>query len=175
VSELKLLCGSLGLSVNGKKMNFITRILIFIKDKVNLPQPQYPKVSTGNAKTTILSVDSLMVKGEYKNNLKTRLFFKQIIGDHFHFTASGIDWLEHRWMAGLPPTYKEFADIWVKEYEFRKLYGRVPKAEWAYINFVQKYLKDNLKSTRSQILAAWDCERKKHKDLVNKYIASMGY
>ena len=34
--------------------------------------------------------------GAYKNDLATRLFFKELIGDHFHFTTFGIDWINER-------------------------------------------------------------------------------
>ena len=33
-----------------------------------------------------------------------------------------------------PPTYQEFADMWGKEYEFRKTYGSTLKEEWAVLS-----------------------------------------
>ena len=68
-----------------------------------------------------------MLKGGYKNDLKTRIFFKSIIGDYFHFTAFGIDWLKEQWMKGEPPTYKKFADMWTKEYAYREANGSSQK------------------------------------------------
>jgi hypothetical protein len=110
-----------------------------------------------------------MLKGGYKNDLKTRIFFREIIGQHFHFTAFGIDWLESRWMDGNPPTYQEFADMWSKEYEFRTAYGSAPKAEWAYINFVKMHSNENPNASRNEILSSWEIERTKHKELVDKF------
>ncbi|XVN42631.1 MAG: hypothetical protein RCG15_08655 [Candidatus Rickettsia vulgarisii] len=59
-----------------------------------------------------LHPNTLMLKGSYKNDLRNRQFFKQLIGEHFHFTAIAIDWLNDRWMQGLPPppTYQEFLE-----------------------------------------------------------------
>ena len=72
-------------------------------------------------------------------------------------------------MEGKPPTYQEFADMWSKEYEFRKTCGSAPKAEWAYINFVKMYLNDNPNASRNKILSSWELERTKHKELVDNF------
>ncbi len=170
VRELKICCEKLNLSVKGKKIDFINKIVHFLKtgEKINLSG--YPAISVAKDRNNgVLSPDALMLKGTYKNDLKTRLFFKEIIGQHFHFTAFGIDWLESRWMQGNPPTYQEFADMWSKEYESRKKYGSAPKAEWAYINFVKMYLNENPNASRNEILSSWETERAKHKELVDKF------
>ena len=170
VSELRTYCENLNLSVKGKTIDLINRIMHFLKtgEKINLSE--YPAISVSKKRNNlILSPNALMLKGTYKNDLKTRLFFKEIIGGQFHFTAFGIDWLESRWKDGNPPTYQEFADMWSKEYALRKTYGSLPKAEWAYINFVKIYLNDNPNASRNEILSSWELERKKHKELVDKF------
>ncbi len=169
VSELKMNCENLNLSEKGKKIVLINRILHFLKtgEKINLSR--YPAISMSKGQNNP-TLGALMFKGTYKNDLKTRLFFKEIIGQHFHFTAFGIDWLESRWMEGNPPTYKEFADMWSKEYEFRKTYGSAPKVEWAYINFVKKYLNENPYVPRHKISSEWETERMWHKDLVDRFV-----
>jgi len=171
VSELRAYCGSLDLSMKGKKMDLINRIIHFLKtgEKINLSEYPAKSISKNRNNNHQLSKTALMLKGEYKNDLKTRIFFKEIIGHHFHFTAFGIDWLERRWIQGNPPTYQEFADMWSQEYEFRKIYGSIPKQEWAYINFVKRYLNDNADAARNEILNAWEIERAKHKELVDKF------
>ncbi len=177
VSELKTCCENLNLSAKGKKIYFINRIMHFLKtgEKINLSG--YPAISVSKKRNNVvLSPDTLMLKGTYKNDLKTRLFFKELIGQHFHFTAFGIDWLESRWMEGNPPTYQDFADMWSKEYKFRKTYGSAPKAEWAYINFVKMYLNDNPNASRNEILSSWEFERTKNKELVDKFFkGTYGY
>jgi len=171
VSELRAYCESLNLSIKGKKIDLINRIIHFVKtdEKINLAK--YPAISVSKNRTNpVLAPGALMLKGVYKNDLKTRLFFKEIIGQHFHFTAFGVDWLENRWMEGNPPTYQEFADMWGKEYEFRKTYGSTPKEEWAYINFVKRYFNENPHTARNEILARWEIEHTRHKTLVGKFL-----
>jgi hypothetical protein len=170
VSELRIQCEHLKLSIKGKKKDLINRVIHFVKTSERIELAKYPAYSIAQDKNNnVISINALMLKGAYKNDLKTRIFFKEIIGQHFHFTAFGVDWLESRWMKGSPPTYQEFADMWVKEYQLRKTYGSAPKAEWAYINFVKKYLNENPKASRNKILDHWEAERTKHKGLVDKF------
>jgi len=171
VSELKQYCLHFDLSTKGKKIALITRIIHFLQKGEKLEAPPYPSNSMHKGpKAEQLKAKDLILKGAYKNDLKTRLFFKKLIGDYFHFTAFGIDWLEDRWMQGNPPTYQEFADMWEKEYAFRKANRSVPKAEWAYINFVKRYLKAHPQASRELLLEEWEIERNRHKKWVSKII-----
>ena len=115
-----------------------------------------------------------MLKGNYKNDLKTRLFFKKIIGEHFHFTAFGIDWLNERWMLGNPPTYQEFADMWEDEYRKRQKTPASAKEEWAYIRFVQGYLIHSPESSRDALNTAWENERQRHKSIAKSMLGMSG-
>lgn len=118
-----------------------------------------------------LTPHTLILKGSYKNDLKTRLFFKELIGNYFHFTAFGIDWLEARWLEGKPPTYQDFAEMWKTEYAKRKKLGTTPKEEWAYINFTQKFMNTHPDADRATLLKAWEAERIKHKESALKLLA----
>jgi hypothetical protein len=174
VHELRGLCTKLSLSTKGKKVNLIFRIIKFVETGEKLILPSYPSISCVKRNTAQeLSLNSLILKGAYKNDLKTRMFFKELIGSHFHFTAFGIDWLENRWMAGDPPTFQEFAQMWQSEYIARKKAPAVPKAEWAYINFVQKYIEDNPDTTKEAILRNWNTKRHQHKNYVDKFMLSV--
>ncbi len=164
VSELKDLATNLSLLDKGNKMALIMRILHFLHTGKKLTVPKFPENSCAKrGQIYPIDLSSLMLKGSYKNDLKTRLFFKQFLGDHFHFTAFGIDWLNERWMHGNPPTYQEFAEMWQDEYKKRKNMPAAPKEEWAYINFVQKFLANSLEVSRESVNHAWECERQKHK------------
>ena len=164
VSELKDLATKLSLVDKGNKMSLIIRILHFLHTGKKLAVPKFPENSCAQrGQIYPIHSSALMLKGSYKNDLKTRLFFKQLIGDHFHFTAFGIEWLNERWMEGNPPTYQEFAKMWQKEYEKRKNMPAAPKEEWAYINFVQKILQNSSEVSRESVNHAWECERQKHK------------
>jgi hypothetical protein len=175
ISQLKNYCDKLTLSTKGKKITLIARILYFLKTSKKIDLAKYPEASMSRGqKNQELKANVLMLKGAYKNDLKARLFFKDLIGEHFHFTAFGIDWLEERWMGGNPPTYQEFADMWQKEYEFRRANGSTPKKEWAYINFVKRYLSTHPKAGYNEILKHWKIERNKHKDLIDEIFKRLG-
>lgn len=170
VSELKNYCKKLDLSTKGKKITLISRIVHFLNTGEEADVFSYPTISCAKGrKLDELKKDTLMLKGAYKNDLKTRIFFEGLIGEHFHFTAFGIDWLEEKWMQGIPPTYQEFADMWQEEYAFRKVNGSTPKEEWAYINFVKQYLSDNPKASREEIIKQWNVKRNEHKNWINKF------
>lgn len=174
VEELRELATQLNIPARGKKIILITRIIHFLTTGEIITQPPYPKFSCPQRGSVYpLVPTTLMLKGAYKNDLETRLFFKKLIGEHFHFTAFGIDWLEEQWRAGNPPTYEAFARMWQDEYKRRKVNPAAPKEEWAYINFTQRYLVDNPDATPQAIRAAWKQERLKHKKLVDAFIATI--
>jgi hypothetical protein len=100
-----------------------------------------------------------MLYGTYKNDVATRNFFKQIIGNHFHFTAQGVDWLREQWLKGTPPTYADFANEWQAEYERNKTQKRPPKQEWAYIRFVQEYMQQSPHASKKEVTSAWKVMR----------------
>jgi hypothetical protein len=167
--ELKALINHFALENKGKKGELIDRILHYLYTGKKLRSKKIPETSLAKPRTRYsLAANSLMLKGAYKNDLETRLFFKKLIGDHFHFTAYGIDWLNERWQKGKPPTYREFAEMWQKEYTKRQNKQVAPKEEWAYINFVQKFLNEFPNSSRTEIMEAWKNERIKHKNFVYK-------
>lgn len=174
VNELRLLCEDLALSSKGKKIMLISRIMHFLATGKKLDIVPYPPQSVARGgQHSVPALEALMLKNRYKNDLKNRLFFKSIIGEHFHFTAFGIDWLEERWMAGKPPTYQEFADMWQQEYQVRKREGSLAKVEWAYINCVQRYLFTHPEANREEIIAHWMAERNAHKKIVEDFFRTV--
>lgn len=172
VAELKGLCSRLDLSDKGTKARLIERIMIFLTQGSKQAEPLIPHISRAQkGKEYPLAPATLILKGSYKNDLKTRLFFKSIIGDYFHFTAFGIDWINERWFGGNPPTYQEFADMWSAEYELRAQNGSTPKKEWAYINFTQKFMAHFPNASRQELLDAWEAERLYNKALIENLFA----
>lgn len=169
VSELKNLCENLSLSAKGKKGELIHRIITFVETGKKLVSPVFPRASCAKrGEVHEISENNLMLKGAYKNDLKTRLFFKKLIGENFHFTAFGIDWLNDRWMEGSPPTYKEFGLMWQDEYQRRKANPAAPKDEWAYIIFTKSYIKKFPGATREDINSSWEEVRKRNKKYVEE-------
>ncbi len=174
VNELKEILAKLLLPEKGKKISLIERILHFLATGEIIQEPKIPKKSCAQKdKAYSLEPNTLMLKGAYKNDLKTRLFFKKLIGNHFHFTAFGIDWLNERWLDGNPPTYQEFANMWIKEYGQRKAFGSPPKEEWALMNFAQQYRRDNTRILREEFFAAWKEEHHRNLEIVKNILSQI--
>ncbi|MEZ5315473.1 MAG: DUF6434 domain-containing protein [Chlamydiales bacterium] len=175
MSELKELCQKLALPERGKKGEIIQRICCYLEDGTVLKQPQIPSASKAQKNTRYpLAPSTLILHGNYKNDEKTRKFMKSLVGNHFHFTAFGQDWIKNRWIEGNPPTYAEFAQFWQNEHLNRQQRKANPKQEWAYLNFMQKYSDKYPKASQKEITAAWERERGKQVEIVwstlNKYL-----
>jgi len=120
VKELKNLCQRYSIEPHGEKIDLIKNIYQFVTTGKPTIAPVIPNIS--KAKKNILyslNLETLILYGNFKNDLKTRIFFKSLIGNHFHYTAFGIDWIKKNWFAGTPPTYGEFAIYWQKEHTHR--------------------------------------------------------
>lgn len=171
VDELKKIAKSLKLEAKGKKEFLIQSILHFLKTDNILKTPKIPECSKAQkCKYYKIEPNSLILKGHYKNDLKTRNFFKKLIGEHFHFTAYGIDWINKKWLDGKPPTYQEYANYWQKEYLESQTSKKAPKKEWALINFVLEYAKKYPEANKVETLQAWSIEREKHVQIVKKLL-----
>ena len=163
VDELKGICAELGLSTSGKKLDFILRILAYLKSGVKQELIPFPEGSKAKKHETYpIARDTKMMMGSYKNDRATRTFFQSLIGEHFHFTVFGLDWLEEKWRLGEPPTYAEFASFWKAEYERRQTEKSPLKKEWAYLNFVQRCKEEFPYFSSAEINRAWEEERNLH-------------
>ncbi len=164
VSELKDFCKKLKLPINGKKGEIIHRILLFLKDGKIIRTLEFPDVSIAKKNHLYpLSPKTRILQGSYKNDDATRSFMKTLAGENFHFTAFGQDWIKGRWLDGDPPTYLEFAKFWQNENRARKKRKALPKREWAYLNFIQRYQGKNPNSSQTKTAMAWKIEREKQK------------
>ena len=156
MTELKNACLMLKLPSQGKKIELIKRIMTFVKSGKIIENPKLSEKSLAkNYPAQYLSPDSLMLYGSYKNDARTRAFFKNLIGSHFHFTACGLDWLNDRWLKGNPPTYQEFANYWIEETKRHKLENPKPKDEWQFINFLQQMNKENPPLAKDDLMVKW--------------------
>lgn len=159
MAELKDICSGLNISHAGMKAVIIARIMHFLETGKILAEPEIPAISRAQKnQVVLLRPESLILYGSHKNDLATRLFFKRLIGEHFHFTAVGHDWIRERWLEGNPPTYQEFADFWE---EARKANAVCPKQEWAYLSFIQRFVAQNQNASRVEITVSWKIEREK--------------
>ncbi len=175
IAELRDVCAHYHLSIKGTKVVLIYRIITFVQTGGVVMLRAIPAISKAQKGLYYpLTSNTLMLYGSYKNDAKARAFFKTLIGNHFHFTAFGIDWLTMRWLSGKPPTYAEFATFWQEEYLLRKQKKASPKKEWAYINFMQRFLQQYPTASREEVINAWQLERQlnigKIKNLLKKFI-----
>lgn len=156
MAQLKKVCLLLTLPHNGKKIALITRIITFVQSGEITKCATIPKQSkASNYPIQPLAPTALMLAGSYKNDAKTRAFFKELVGPHFHFTAFGIDWLNERWLNGEPSTYQEFANYWIAETKRRADIKAQPKTEWKYINFLQQMQQTQPELTKTELLKRW--------------------
>ena len=158
--ELKNLCAHFALPTQGEKIKLIESIELYVTTRKIAVKEQIPAISKAQPKTTYpLAPQTVILKGSFKNDLKTRLFLKSLIGNHFHYTAYGIDWIKNLWQQGTPPTYAQFAIYWQSEYQARQLTKAPMKVEWAYLNFLDRYAQKYPAASKSQAIAAWKVER----------------
>ena len=167
MTELRNIGLRFAVSPSGKKVMLIKRIMHFVRTGKELHvdhMPEQSKAKKGHDYP--LRPETRIVYGSYRNDALTRAFFKQLIGPHFHFTAYGIDWINERWMQGNPPTYAEFATLWQTEHETRQKQQAVPKREWAYLSFLQRYQQHHPKDSKAQAIKAWNSYRQLQVDKV---------
>lgn len=169
--ELKTICLHFGLPTSNEKITLIEYIKQYVTTGQIASVQQIPAISKARSKTVYpLTPTTVMLKGAFKNDLKTRIFLKTLIGNHFHYTAYGIDWIKARWMQGTPPTYQDFANYWHQEYQVRQTTKAPLKQEWAYLNFLDRYQKEHPTASKSQAIAAWKLERQLHVSKVQEIL-----
>lgn len=160
MQELRRLCEGLRLPKVGVKISLINRIVTFLTTGDIVLEPEIPAISRAKKGEVITPAPKAkMLFGAYKNDAETRAFFKKIIGEHFHYTAFGVDWLKERWLMGKPPTFGEFATFWQEETLARKKNKAPLKKEWALLNFVFAYIKKFPQAEREEVTTAWKQER----------------
>lgn len=171
IHELEQQLEILHLSTKGfNKKELIDRIMHYTCTGKELLPIEIPITSKAQKNTEYpLEPDTLMLHGSYKNDAQARDFFKSLIGEHFHFTIYGTDWLRERWLEEDPPTYQEFAEYWQNDYEDRMLNKRAHKQELVYNQFAHEFKQANPKASKSDLLAAWEEKRKQYVELVRAF------
>lgn len=120
VEELKQLIVQLNLGKpTGRKNDLIVTILSHFKIKAQdhtvLGDYKLPNKHKAN-----VTSETHIIPGKYTNGKKSREIFKELIGEHFHFTVYGMEWIKKCWEAEIYPSYNEFSQFWESEYHRRK-------------------------------------------------------
>ena len=174
MEELKKFCEKHSLSVSGKKGPLIQRILHYLKTNERIDEPEIPAISRApKGAISELKPGALILHGLYKNDPRTKAFMKTLVGERFHFTAFGQDWIQERQLAGNPPTYRDFASFWEEEMKNRQNpdYKANPKAEWAYLNFAQRYKAEH--GNERDVGSAWNKLRAEKAEWAEKILSSL--
>jgi Domain of unknown function (DUF6434) len=177
IKELKTHLEKLNLSTQAfNKHELIERLMHYIKTGQELPPLEIPPAARAvRGAQYPLASHTRMLFGSYKNDLATRNFFKHLIGNHFHFTAQGIDWLREQWLQETPPTYADFAREWQSEYERNKTQKRPAKQEWAYIRFVQEYMHHHPQASKTEVTSAWNLQRQQYARIINTALKELSW
>lgn len=171
VHELRDFCVRLKIPKEGEKIILIEKIQHYILTGKILETKKIPAISKAQSKITYpLAPNTPILHGSFKNDLKTRVFLKSLIGNHFHYTAFGIDWIKDRWFKGAPPTYREFAEYWQKEYIARQKTKGALKPEWAYLNYLETYKQENPNASQADALSSWKKFREKQYKIVKSIL-----
>jgi len=169
--ELKNMSLHFRLPIQNEKIKLIESIELYLTTGKITTQQQIPTASKAKPKTVYpLAPETIILKGSFTNDLKTRIFLKSLIGNHFHYTAYGIDWIKEQWVQGTPPTYAQFATYWQQEYQKRQITKAPMKVEWAYLNFLDRYQKQHPTASKSQAIGAWKIERAVQVEKIKKIL-----
>ncbi|NRA69161.1 MAG: hypothetical protein HRU19_32120 [Pseudobacteriovorax sp.] len=162
VDELVQIASHLGLHVHGRKQQLIDGILRFYQ-LGTVPKPPAPKPN--KKAQPAANPEVYIIQGTYTNGPASRKKLKKIIGDHFHFTTYGMDWIRDRWAEGHSPTWEEFARFWQSEYQRRKDGGEFSSKQTnARVRFFREQKGQGL--TKEELNAAWEERRQNKLNLV---------
>jgi hypothetical protein len=172
IDQLKQACSELELPTSGLKSTLIERVSSKItgkKERDDKDKRSYPSFNH-LPHDKIIKPQSYILPQNYKSNLITRNFFKKFIGNHFAFTASGQRWIRAQWRQGIAPTYKEFAEFWIKEHKERKSKQTVILEQFAYNRFTREFLLQNPQASPSLVRSLWKKKQKEETDYVFQLI-----
>jgi len=176
VPELKEICEQLNIPKAGEKIALIQRIIIYVKKKKVIAPNQFPTMSHAQKGVIYpLAAKGLILYGDYKSDLKTKMLMKELVGEHFNFTTYGTEWIKEQWYSGSRPTYANFAQYWQNEFLKRQEKEIPARTEFAYINFVQSYLAKKPKSSNQEIRREWEVLRQENVEKVKAILEQLKF
>ena len=179
LDEIKDICRNrFKIPENGTKAWVVHRILHFIHSdgKEILVYPDIPDHCYARFhKPQVYSLDAdgnnLMLKGSFNRGKKLKDYFIKLTENkNFYFSYRSTTWLQYRWVQGQPPTYKEFAEFFLKEC-LKAINMDLP--ECCYLRFISAQNQASAFSSRKELMALWHSERSRHKEKVLQTIAKI--
>ncbi|MBN2479175.1 MAG: hypothetical protein JXA94_03020 [Parachlamydiales bacterium] len=153
---LQKFCKDLKLSQEGSKLEIFERILTFLETGKILQPKQSLLAKKTNDKTLSLNT---IIKNNFRCDLKHRIFFKSVIGEHFKFNVPMIMFAKKNH----DKTYKDLVDHWVNIFNLKKSgeYKSEIHKSCEYNQFIRNFYSDTNNKGKKLIdaIRAW----KKHK------------
>ena len=144
----------LGLPTHGYKPELSSRILAHLTSGTDFSEINKPPIKAPRDSVAPLRRDSPVIN--YKNDRKTREFFKSQIGPDFHFTYH----VNQYRLANDGLTYGDLIDEWVAERDRRENKSYTPKIadHGEYNQFIRDYFADaaNQGKTMRDAASAWN-------------------
>lgn len=145
-SELQDFCRKTGLKIAGKKEELAERIEDFLKNgRIKTPiirkKTQKRRKKSKNNQQVIPSSLDEKILDNFTSSKLFRQFFKQNIGNHFHFTVYMMNFIKSH--PGI--TYQEFINEWNAEYERKKdkTHKREIMSSCEYNQYIRDFFEDN--------------------------------
>ncbi|PAF17669.1 cytoplasmic protein [Terribacillus saccharophilus] len=160
--ELVQFCRENDLPVSGSKMEITARIESFLRDGlIEKPARKQSRSKKKFRKSPEPLSRSTVITEDHRCSQQVRAFFKQEIGDHFHFST----YIQNYFRDNIGNTYEDAICAWHEE-EARKqdpAYKKEIAPQFEYNRFIREFFSNpiNKGKTRSQAVEAWN--RKKSK------------
>jgi len=160
--ELIDFCKLNNLPRGGMKKELTDRIAHYLKtgEVLNIKR----KKTIGNSiAPSLLSLDSVIQIG-YKNDENHREFFKLIIGSHFKFNVTFMNWMKNN--SG--KTYQEAVNEWLRIQEDKRDGKKLEiSSQFEYNQYTRDFFKANPQLSREEAIKCW--KSKKSLSGTNKY------
>lgn len=168
-SELGEFCKERGIDCAGGKMQMASNIEKYITTGEIVKKQQRKRI-TKKAKPSDepLTLQTVITE-DYRNTQKHRAFFKEVIGEHFHFTTNFMNFCKDN----VGKTLGDAVNEWHREQEMRKngIKTNIGK-QFQFNQYFRDFFADpqNKGKSRKEAMEAW--ERNKQKRGENKYSPS---
>lgn len=153
--ELLAFCTQNKLPTHGGKLELMSRIESFLKNNDRIPQKIQRKKTNQRDSASDLTLKTVV--NCFKNDLKTRNFFIQHIGKHFHFNAYLREFAKESFKNKENITYGELIKGWIKSEELKKQkdFKTEISPQFEYMQFIRDYFANEKNKTRDDAIAAW--------------------
>lgn len=154
--ELVSFSRTLGLSSQGEKLDIYNRIIKYLEtgEKIN---PKLLK-KTYQLKALFPITRNTVIGIEYRTYKEKKEFFKNIIGNKFHFTVNLLNLFKNN--IG-EKTYDDLVIEWYKEQEIKKdqNYKKEIAPQFEYNTYIRNFFRNNPGKSRNEATKCWNLKK----------------